>query len=149
MTRINFGILPEQLIDQHLIAETAKELPRIPRKVRKLVNSSKPVNTHNYHFTLGTGHVCYFYDKLGYLKDRYNSLHQECLKRGFNVTYDDTLFLDDSYIHKYFKNTSESLKSAQIVKERIALRIRESKQVPRYYGKEIDKEFYIQNILKL
>jgi deoxyribonuclease (pyrimidine dimer) len=38
-------------------------------------------------FTLGTGHVKFFYDKLLYLKNRYEELYQECLIRGYNVTY--------------------------------------------------------------
>ena len=38
-------------------------------------------------FTLGKGHVKFFYDKCGYLKKRYELLYQECLERGFNVTY--------------------------------------------------------------
>ena len=37
-------------------------------------------------FTLGTGHVKFFYDKLNYLYKRYNELHLECKRRGFNVT---------------------------------------------------------------
>ena len=36
-------------------------------------------------FTLGTGHVKFFYDKINYLKKRYISLYDECIKRGFNV----------------------------------------------------------------
>ena len=36
-------------------------------------------------FKLGTGHVKFFYNKLLYLKNRYISLYNECIKRGFNV----------------------------------------------------------------
>ncbi len=36
-------------------------------------------------FKLGTGHVKFFYNKLLYLKNRYTSLYNECIKRGFNV----------------------------------------------------------------
>jgi len=36
-------------------------------------------------FKLGTGHVKFFYNKLLYLKNRYTSLYDECIKRGFNV----------------------------------------------------------------
>lgn len=37
-------------------------------------------------FTLGQGHVKFFYNKLKYLLDRYNALRQEALQRGFNVS---------------------------------------------------------------
>ena len=36
-------------------------------------------------FKLGSGHVKFFYNKLLYLKNRYVSLYNECVKRGFNV----------------------------------------------------------------
>jgi hypothetical protein len=37
-------------------------------------------------FTLGTGHVKFFYDKCGYLLDRYIMIYDECKRRGFNIT---------------------------------------------------------------
>ena len=36
-------------------------------------------------FKLGTGHVKFFYNKLLYLKNRYRSLYEECIRRGFSV----------------------------------------------------------------
>ena len=37
-------------------------------------------------FTLGPGHVKFFYNKLKYLHKRYKMLLKECRRRGFNVT---------------------------------------------------------------
>jgi deoxyribonuclease (pyrimidine dimer) len=37
-------------------------------------------------FTLGAGHVKFFYNKLGYLRGRYADLLKECKRRGFAVT---------------------------------------------------------------
>lgn len=37
-------------------------------------------------FTLGTGHVKFFYDKVGYLLERYSRIYDECVSRGYNVT---------------------------------------------------------------
>lgn len=31
--------------------------------------------------------LSFFYDKLGYLKKRYELLYKECVERGFNVQY--------------------------------------------------------------
>ncbi|MCK9476571.1 MAG: pyrimidine dimer DNA glycosylase/endonuclease V [Candidatus Muirbacterium halophilum] len=83
MTRINVAILPKELSDKHLIAEH-REIKRIPNCVAKGRFSLKDQPTQ---FKLGTGHVKFFYDKLLYLKNRYESLYQECVNRGFNVTY--------------------------------------------------------------
>ena len=36
-------------------------------------------------YTLGTGHVYFFYNKLKFITDRYYLLNEEALKRGFKV----------------------------------------------------------------
>lgn len=83
MTRINVGIKPKTLTNRHLIAEH-REIKRIPNTITsgraKIVDIPK-------QFSLGKGHVKFFYNKLGYLKNRYEELYQECLNRGFNVSY--------------------------------------------------------------
>jgi hypothetical protein len=83
MTRINCGIAPKQLCRQHLLAE-AREIKRIPNVVAKGKFNLKgqPIK-----FTLGTGHVKFFYTRLGYLKKRYEEIYAECVERGYNVTY--------------------------------------------------------------
>ena len=81
MTRINIGYNPKKLTRQHLIAEH-REIKRIPNAVRtgKAVIKDTPET-----FTLGKGHVRFFYNKLGYLKKRYIKIYNECIKRGYNV----------------------------------------------------------------
>jgi deoxyribonuclease (pyrimidine dimer) len=81
MTRINVGIKPKELPSKLLIAEL-RELVRIPNQVKtgKYDMKGQPIE-----FKLGTGHVKFFYDKLGYLFKRYNSLRKEALNRGYNV----------------------------------------------------------------
>lgn len=81
MTRINVGIPPEELTDQHLIAEH-REIKRIPNVIAK---GKYSLDGQPEKFKLGTGHVKFFYDKLSYLLKRYKSLYKECKKRGFNV----------------------------------------------------------------
>lgn len=80
MTRINL-VPPTELCDQHLLAEH-RELTRIPNVVAKGKFSlvEQPAD-----YKLGTGHVKFFFDKMKFLKNRYEMLHDECLKRGFNV----------------------------------------------------------------
>ena len=83
MTRINVAIKPRELTNKHLIAEH-REIKRIPNCISKGKFNMKGQPTE---FTLGTGHVKFFYDKLGYLKKRYELLYKECVERGFNVQY--------------------------------------------------------------
>ena len=81
MTRINVGIPPAELVNQHLIAEH-REIKRIPNCIAKGKYNMEGIPDK---FKLGTGHVKFFYNKLLYLKNRYISLYNECIKRGFNV----------------------------------------------------------------
>ena len=81
MTRINVGIPPIELVNQHLIAEH-REIKRIPNCIAKGKYNMEGIPER---FKLGTGHVKFFYNKLLYLKNRYVKLYEECIKRGFNV----------------------------------------------------------------
>lgn len=81
MTRINVGYPVEKLTTKHLIAEH-REIKRIPNTV---ASGKALIKNIPDSFRLGTGHVKFFYDKLGYLLARYKELYAECIKRGFNV----------------------------------------------------------------
>lgn len=80
MTRVNL-VPPSELCDQHLLAEH-REITRIPNCV--LSGKYKPVGIPD-SYRLGTGHVRFFMDKLLFIRRRYESLHRECLGRGFKV----------------------------------------------------------------
>ena len=82
MTRINL-VSPAELCDQHLLAEH-RELTRIPNAVAKGKFSLKGQPDD---YKLGEGHVRFFFNKLAFLKQRYDELHLECKARGFNVQY--------------------------------------------------------------
>lgn len=79
MTRIN-TIDPSFLTDQHLFAEY-RELPRI----FTLVREGKAKGTPCPKYTMGTGHVTFFYDKLNYLFNRYKWIIEELESRGYNL----------------------------------------------------------------
>ena len=82
MTRINAGIHPAELPDALLLAEH-REIKRIPNAVaasRAVLSGCTPSE-----FTLGTGHVRFFYTRLGYLLRRYAAIHDECKRRGLKV----------------------------------------------------------------
>jgi deoxyribonuclease (pyrimidine dimer) len=82
MTRIN--VVPvEELCDKHLLSEF-RELTRIPNNILK---GKYSLEGQPKEYTLGTGHVKFFYDKLEWLFMRYVDLHLECCKRGFNVQF--------------------------------------------------------------
>lgn len=82
MTRINL-IPPTELCDQHLLAEH-RELTRIPNAVAK---GKFHLKGQPEEYKLGEGHVRFFFNKMAFLKRRYDELHMECKARGFKVQY--------------------------------------------------------------
>jgi hypothetical protein len=81
MTRINVGIHPKELPSKLLLAEH-REIKRVPNVV---ASGRYSMTGQPRQFTLGKGHVKFFYDKLLYLRKRYVALNEECYERGFNV----------------------------------------------------------------
>jgi hypothetical protein len=99
VTRINVGVDPSELNTKMLIAEH-REIKRIPNNIRTGKAIIKDIPTK---FTLGKGHVKFFYDKIGYLQNRYKQLYQECINRGFNVTdYSESFYgIPESLMNDY------------------------------------------------
>lgn len=81
MTRINV-IHPTRLTDQHLLAEY-RELPRVFALAAKAA-TRVPVPPA---YTLGTGHVKFFYPRTRFLSERQQTLIQELLERGYNLAH--------------------------------------------------------------
>jgi len=117
MTRINIGIPPKQLTNRHLMAEH-RELKRIPNVVSR---GRYNLKTAPPEFTLGKGHVSFFYDKLGYLKERYIELYNECRARGLNVQ--SYLSSWDGVPPQLMNSYTPTERDIQIVSERIADRL--------------------------
>lgn len=117
MTRINCGIPPVVLTDKHLLAEH-REIKRIPNVIKRGRYSMKDKPNE---FTLGKGHVKFFYDKQLYLYERYQELFLECKKRGFNVT-DYSSAWDEMY-PDLWNNYTPTIKDKKIVIDRIASKL--------------------------
>jgi deoxyribonuclease (pyrimidine dimer) len=90
MTRINI-VAPSELSRQHLVAEY-RELPRIFNLVRKaIVRGEQPRLDEIPTYTLGRGHVRFFYPRLGFLADRQAALVAEMIHRGYAPAFVDHL----------------------------------------------------------
>lgn len=123
MTRINVGVSPSELTDKHLIAEH-REIKRIPNCIRKgkYSMSGQPLT-----FKLGAGHVKFFYDKLNYLKRRYLSLYDECIRRGFKVqSYLESF---DEIPEKLMGDYTPTSHDREIILERITERLNKTSEV--------------------
>lgn len=122
MTRIN--VVPvESLSREHLIAEY-REITRLPKNLKKsLERKSKPFSNAEIpeYYTLGKGHVKFFYDKMLYLQKRFESLVAEMLKRGYNPSYvDSSIFIpeDKVWYNDYEPTESAIMINIERIKER-------------------------------
>ena len=79
------------------------------------------MKTSPAEFTLGRGHVSFFYTRLGYLKKRYIELYNECRARGFNVQ--SYLNAWDDVPPELMGDYTPTEKDIKIISERIADRI--------------------------
>jgi deoxyribonuclease (pyrimidine dimer) len=142
MTRINAGIPPKALTDQHLLAEH-REIKRLPAIFAKNPN---PIDIPK-EFTLGTGHVKFFLDKGKYTLKRYKIIYAECIKRGFEISdYSQNWEVYSGYptYNKDYKETAEAVK---LLVNRISERLSVSRQKPRYYKKEIRLTDAVERLL--
>jgi len=123
MTRINL-VQPKELSTKHLVAEY-REITRLPKNLRIALNrKSKPFSLEEIpkQYVLGKGHVKFFFDKMEFLKKRFESLVDEMLQRGYNPTYrDSTIFDCDSEYMNDYAPTQEAL---EINRSRINERLR-------------------------
>lgn len=85
MTRINL-VPPPILTDKHLSGEFY-ELPRVLTNIEKHLERNESLSDVNIPdtYTLGTGHMKFFYDKGQWLLDRYVALICELERRGTNI----------------------------------------------------------------
>lgn len=109
MTRINC-VPVKELCNKHLIAEY-RELPRVFKLARKC---SVPK-----HYTLGTGHVKFFYNKLLFLYKRSEDIYSECCYRNFKVRYKPWTFLQLDLPECLWNDWTPTLRDIKLNRKRI------------------------------
>jgi deoxyribonuclease (pyrimidine dimer) len=125
MTRIN--VVPvEELCNQHLFAEW-RELPRIYTLINNRNGEVSPSEIP-LNYVLGSGHVKFFYDKLGFLTKRHGELTAELLKRNYNIgSYEAFTFtIPENKLKFIWNNWKPSDVDLKINRERIKDRMPKS-----------------------
>lgn len=116
MTRVNVGISVKELPKKLLLAEH-REIKRIPNMVSEGRVSFVGIPDK---FTLGAGHVKFFYNKLGYIQKRYEEIYQECILRGCDVQYYGDVFskIDSKLMNDYIPTERDRQLLVQRISER-------------------------------
>lgn len=145
MTRINATIeqsafTHDDLLDQHLMI-AYREVTRIANLARLPKRGEK----FPEQYTLGTGHMKFFYDKGEFLAKQCQELYEACRARGFNVQ------------HKEYKPHGFSLNkpwepTKRAIVENIFRLDEKLKDKPTFYklrGKPVAQDYYIKLLNKL
>jgi len=146
MTRINL-VHVQDLADQHLFAEWREIKMIVPAAKRSLC--AKPVSKIYEKicpvYTLNTGHVTFFYNKLTFLNDRFDELTQELLQRGFDITLFNFITEDFKFVHDRIGQIEwlPTKKDTKVNIDRISLRLNERPAWYRYYGDVYTPDFFI------
>jgi deoxyribonuclease (pyrimidine dimer) len=126
MTRVNL-IPPSELTDQHLFAEF-RELKMVPKALARSLRARGVQGVLAMvppAYTLGKGHVSFFYNKGQCLAERYQALRVELERRGVNFNkaseFDpDGVYLDNPALRGAYTPTPEAL---VVIRARIAEKI--------------------------
>lgn len=132
MTRINLGVDPEELCDQHLIAEH-HELPRMWPFAWGRAEKYGGGGPRPDKFTLGTGHMAFFLPYGPYLEFRLQVLREEMRARGFAVgreTY-------GRYPFRGHMAREHMAYARPLLIARIADRLTTAKRVPRWTLRDV------------
>lgn len=124
MTRINSNLNPAVLKKAHLIAEW-REITMVPASLKRSLNTKTPkavLKSIPRQFTLNSGHVKFFYDKLGFLKQRFTQIADEMERRGYFPDR-SRIIAFDGFDDIWYNNWESTANDDAIVIERINLRI--------------------------
>jgi len=92
MTRIN--VVPENTLTVKHLAGEYHEISRVFRLVLNSLQRTSPVVIPD-QYTLGEGHVKFFYNKLGYISERYIRLALEMSYRAWSTGRVTTVNMDN------------------------------------------------------
>ncbi len=123
MTRINI-IPPAELYDQHLMAEY-REITMVPAALARTLKSRGGLTLDKYpqKYTLGKGHVVFFYNKGKYLEKRYKELVQELIRRGFNLDEKRKFPVKIFQNNGLYKDWAPSKEDKKIIRARLSQKI--------------------------
>lgn len=87
MSRIN--CIPPSELNREMLQGEYHELPRIMNLVRSAIKRGETPNMANYpkSYTLGLGHVRFFYPRLKYILKRYTAIVKLCKEKNIDVKY--------------------------------------------------------------
>ena len=137
MTRINL-VPPEELSDQHLVAEY-REIFMVGSSLQRSLSSpnwEKTKESIPKKFTLNKGHVKFFYDKGKYLSERYDVLIKEMQRRKMRPDPSRT-FKKEQWPDELFNTWKPNDYDLKVVRTRINMKIKLKPDWYKWNGKKL------------
>ena len=147
MTRIN-TVPPRALSDAHVLVEI-HEIPRVPTLALKRLRNNRPIDQGDRSYTLGPGHVTFFYDKIAYLRRRLDELCDEAERRGFSDKrrIDDGRWAECQSFQECWNDWNPDKDAIEHNLQRLNEKIESSTVKPRWYRKTYEKSEFLSTIL--
>jgi hypothetical protein len=147
MARVNCGVPPKYISDQHLIAESV-EITMITGGLKKhgfKIKSEIPPK-----FSMGTGHINFFKNKIKYLNCRLKEVNKELQSRGVDAkTYIDESEYPQHLINDWIPTFEDSSIIRNRIAERLITPLKARKNFHRYKKQIIENiEEFAQNLLE-
>ena len=136
MTRINL-VPPEELSDQHLVAEY-REIFMVGSSLQRSLRSpnwEKTKKSIPKQFTLNKGHVKFFYDKGKYLSERYEVLIKEMKRRKMSPN-PLRKFKKEQWPGELFNSWKPNEYELKVVRKRITTKIKLKPDWYKWNGKK-------------
>ena len=124
MTRVNAGLDPKTLKRMHLLAEL-REITMVPASLARSLRTksqSAVLKSIPATFTLNTGHVKFFYNKLTFLVNRFDLLADEMERRGYSPDRGRKKAFD-GFAECFYNNWTPTDAANTLITKRIELRI--------------------------
>ena len=120
MARVNVGVNPKYLADQHLIAESV-EITMITGQLQQ--HNFKIKSEIPTYFPMGKGHMTFFKDKLFYLARRLEHVNNEMRRRGFTPGTSLNEFIDTCPRPELVNDWKPSTWDSKQIRDRISSRL--------------------------
>lgn len=134
--RLNCGVNPTLLLDQHLVAEYRELLIPYGQMLHLKFKESKLKVSK---FTLGTGHIIFWRDKQLFLQKRFYSLKEEMVNRGFEpkMQYWDLIECPKQYLNDW----ETEWWCTQLIRQRIWESFQKKPEWYRYKGEKVTEDY--------
>lgn len=148
MTRVNL-VDPQNLADQHLFAEwrEIKMVPAALRRSLKTRSKNSIIAGIPKSYTLNTGHVTFFFDKMSWLANRYVELECELISRSYDLADHSTMDIFFKDIpHEFIGGEDWQPTASEIAinVERINLRLNEKPTWYKHYGSQVPPAYFAE-----